>query len=329
MKTVLNFIAAVVFIEIGFFLLFGSGLNMNDMSKNLNNYQSSNIPAYGTEVELYIIDIGGVFLENENLAGIMYDTECYYLAQINDGRFVVLKTSKGSDTDEKILEYAEKCKDFYFFSKGVKPEILCIDGKIDKIPTLDEGDFKSALGSGVNKFMPERRYVRMDVSDIVVNVDHNVSGKSMDSILEQSIKIMASAANNLKKFLGAVVIFIGIALIISFIREILDGITYTGNSKEVLVAGDDVFKNISIMKSGLQDKNDTEDEDIIYDNTVKTTVVDSKEAGKKETDKKDADKKETNKKETDKNDINTKLQNNKKDEEKKSTAGKGFKLKSE
>lgn len=303
MKTILNFIMAVFLMEVGFFLLFGSGLNMEDMSKNLNNYQNSNIPTYGTEVGLYIIDVGDVFLEKENLAGIMYETECYYLAQINDGRFIVIKTSKGSKVDAKVSEYARSCKDYYFFNKGAKPEILYLDGKIDKIPDLDEGDYKTTLGSGVNKFMPERRYVRMDVSDIVINVDYNVSGKSMDSVLEQSIKFIMSAANSLKKFLGIVVIFIGIVLIITFIRDILNGVTYVGSGKKVLVAGDDVFKNITVMKSSLQDNKDETDADITYDNSkVKETVIDKN------------------------------LQNSekeKKTDQKKNTSGKGFKLKSE
>ncbi|MBQ9279236.1 MAG: hypothetical protein IJ224_11465 [Lachnospiraceae bacterium] len=296
MKSVLNFIIAVVLMQIGFFLLFGSGINVDDMSKNLNNYQNSNIPAYGTEVGLYVIDISAEFLENENYEGIMYDVECYYIAQINDGRFIVIKTSKGSDIDIRIEEYIQKCRDYYFLKRGNRPEILYLDGKIDRVPELNEGDYKALLGAGVNKFMPERRYIRMDVNDIVVNVDYNVAGKSMDSVLEQSIKIMASAANALKKVLGVIVVLIGIVMIISFIREILSGVTYGYDNSKVLVAGDEVFKNIAVMKKDLQSEKEEIDYEDIYDSN------DNVNSGKKD-------------------------KNSRKFEQKKSQATKGFTLK--
>ena len=262
MKNVFNFILAVIFMELGLYLFFGSDLSMDNMLKNLNNYKDTELPGYGTEVDLYVIDIGEVFLENESITNIMYETERYYIAQINDGRFIVIKTSKDSKKDELISEYAKKCKDFYFFNKGVKPEILYLDGEIDKEPYLEDGDFKGQIEKGLNKYMPERRYVRVDMSDIVVNVDHDADGKSMDSILNQSVKLITSAANTLKKCLGVIVLIIGAVMIISFIKDFLRGISFAGGGKDVIVAGDDVFKNIAVMKNNMHsdiDKNNPEE----------------------------------------------------------------------
>lgn len=272
MRIILNFIASILFIEVGFFLIFGNDINMDDMYKNLNNYQNDNIPVVGTEVELYIVDISNVFLKNNNYASIMYDTECYYIAQINDGRFIVLKTSEGSNTDEKIKDFSKKCNDFYFFKKGSKPDILYIKGKIDKVPNLDSGNYEDYLNSATREMMPARGYVRMDVSEIVVNADYNVSGSdSMDGVLKQSINIIASVANALKKVLGGIVILMGIALVIGFIRDILNGISY--DTKHVIVAGDDVFGNIaSIKKYNGVDTQDNKEDDEKDKETVKLKV---------------------------------------------------------
>ncbi|MBQ9233194.1 MAG: hypothetical protein IJ167_04060 [Lachnospiraceae bacterium] len=298
MKVIVNFIAAVFFIEVGFFLLFGNNINMDEMSKNLNNYQDGNIPVVGTTVEIYIVDIGELFLKNENYTGMLYEEDCYYLAQINDGRFIVIKTSEGSVIDEQVSEFSEKCRDFYFLKKGEKPPILSLEGKIEKTPYLDDAEYEVVLDDAARKFMPTRGYVRMDVSDIIINVDLNVGGKSMDGVLQQSIKIMVSVANTLKKFLGAIVILIGVVLVISFIKDVLGGITFGGN-QHVIVAGDEVFKNISVMKNATQEDSDT----ILYEEAFDKGTEDKSD-----------------------NDNTAKTLDKK---EKKHNSGKGFRLKKE
>lgn len=274
MKAIVNFIVSIFLIEVGFFLFFGTDMNLNEGSKNLTNYQSNNMPPVGTEVELYVIDVGELFLKNDNITSLRYDSECYYIAQINDGRFVIIKTEEGSDTDVKINEYYEKYYNYYIHKRGEKPEILYLDGIIDKVPELDSGNFSDEIRSAKRSMMSVRGYVRMDVNEIIVDVDRK-AGRSMDSVLSQSIDVMISAANALKKFLGVVVIFMGVIMIISFIREILSGVTYPG-SGQVLIAGDDVFKNISVMKNN-------EDDDLIISDMHKEDV---KETGNNTSDKK-------------------------------------------
>ena len=248
MKTIINFIASIILIEVGFFLFFGADMNLNETSKNLTNYQNNNIPTVGTEVDLYVVDISEVFFKQDNITNFKYESECYYVAQINDGRFIVIKTEEGSETDREVSEYSEQYYNYYMFKRGQKPETLYLDGVIDKVPELDNGSFLDELKNAKRDMMPIRGYIRMDVNDIVVDVDHK-NGSTMNGVLQQSINIMVSAANALKKFLGVVVIIMGIALIISFIKEILNGVTVETNNKDIIVAGDDVFGNISTIKS--------------------------------------------------------------------------------
>lgn len=266
MKVVFNFIIAVIMIEIGFFLFFGSNLNINNLSENLNSYKDDNIPPVGTNVNLYVIDAGEAFLKNESYSSIMYDMENYYLVQINDGRFVTLKTSEGSEMDKELAEYARKCKEHYFLHKSDKPEYLYIEGKITKEPEIDYDSFKSIRDrDGGDKLKRERGYIRIYLSDIVVDADINISGKNTNSIMIRSLDIIATASNVLKKILGVFITVLGIMLIISFIKDILNGITYGNQEKKVIVADDNVFNNISSMKTNWHEDDEKKNREETYD----------------------------------------------------------------
>lgn len=311
MKIIFNFIVSVFLIEVGFFLIFGNDMNYNNSYKNLTNYQDSNLPPEGTEVELYIVDIGELFLKNDNITNLVYESECYYIAQINDGRFIVIKTEEGSKTDKKVSEYSEQCENYYKLHKGEKPEILCLDGIIESAPFLESGSFSDFLDKAKKIMMPTRGYIRMEVNNIIVNTDYKV-GSSMDSVLKQSVDVMISAANVLKKFLGFVVIFMGLILIISFIKDILDGVTINTESKDVIVVGDDVFGNISTIKSDW--RKDADKAEFEYQKNNKPMKIDGKKLNSKDSQKE-------NEKPIEKTNVNEKP--NEKNVDKK----KGFKLK--
>ena len=266
MKVIFNFILAIIMIEIGFFLFFGSNLNINNLSENLNIYSDDNIPPVGTNVNLYVIDAGEIFLKNESYSSIMYDMENYYLVQINDGRFVVLKTSEESEMDKELAEYAQKCKEHYFLHKTDKPGYLYIEGRISKEPVIGNDSFKSIRDrDGGDKLKRERGYVRLYISDIVVDADIDISGKNTNSIMIRSLDIIATASNVLKKVLGVFVTILGILLIIGFIKDILNGITYGNEDKKVIVADDNVFNNISSMKTNWHEDEHKTNREETYD----------------------------------------------------------------
>ena len=266
MRVIFNFILAIVMIETGFFLFFGSNLNINNLSENLNSYADDNIPPVGTNVNLYVIDAGEVFLKNESYSSIMYDMENYYLVQINDGRFVVLKTSEESEMDKELAEYARKCKEHYFLHKAGKPGYLYIEGRITKEPVIDNDSFKSIRDrEGGDKLKRERGYIRIYVSDVVVDADIDISGKNTNSIMIKSLDIIATASNVLKKVLGVFVTILGILLITGFIKDILNGITYGHEDKKVIVADDNVFNNISSMKTNWHEDEHKTNREETYD----------------------------------------------------------------
>ncbi len=266
MRVIFNFILAVFMIEIGFFLFFGSNLNINNLSENLNSYRDDNIPPVGTGVNLYVMDAGEVFLKAESYSSILYEMENYYLVQINDGRFIVVKTADGSEIDKDLAEYSKKCRDYYFLRKKDKPGFLYLEGSIAKEPVLENESFKSIRDrDGGDKLKRERGYIRIYISDVVVDVDNNVSGKNTNGIMIRSLDIIATAANALKKVFGVFVIIIGILLIIGFIKDILNGVTYGTEGKKVILADDNVFKNISYMKTEWNGKEDEANREETYD----------------------------------------------------------------
>ncbi|MBQ9199983.1 MAG: hypothetical protein IJ141_07355 [Lachnospiraceae bacterium] len=252
MKLIVNFISAVILIEIGFFLFFGGRIALKGKPKNLTEYEPDKLPPFGTEVELNIVDVGDVFLETSNIMNASVDEDCYFIVQLENGRFIVLKTIKNSDIDKKVRNYARQCEEYYFSNVGKKPEVMSLNGIIADIPYLEDESFETCLSDGIKKMLPTRRYVRMNVETTIVNAYESLRVQSMSDALKKSSEIMVSAANNLKKFLGIIVAFMGVLLVINFIKGFLNGMDSEGE-KKIIVGNDDVFKNIVGRNRNLND----------------------------------------------------------------------------
>ena len=221
-RVILNFIIAIVLIEIGFFLLLGDRIISNENSKDLSNYSIDEIPTFGTEVDVGLVDVGVLFLESDDIFSVSYDMNCYYIAQINNGRFIVLKTTKNSALDRKVSEYAEKCNDHYFLRSGKKPDTLYLEGRITSEPDYEGVDFNVSLDEGVKQMMVSRGYVRMDVDNIIFEAYENSARQSITRTLKNSLEIIVNMNKALKTVIGIVATLLGVFLIVNAIRDFLE-----------------------------------------------------------------------------------------------------------
>ncbi|MBQ9608860.1 MAG: hypothetical protein IJV15_05360 [Lachnospiraceae bacterium] len=255
-RVILNFIIAIVLIEIGFFLLLGDRIISKENSKDLSNYSIDEIPDIGTEVDVSLVDVGALFLETDDIFSVSYDLNCYYIAQMNNGRFIVLKAIKNSPLDRRISEYAEKCNAYYFLRNGKKPDTLYLEGRITTEPDYEDVDYYTSLDEGTKQMMVSRGYVRMDVDSIIFEAYENSARQSITRTLKSSLEIIVNMNKALKTVLGIVATLLGVFLIVNAIRDFLEEMSIMGEVEHEIIISNDVFSNIRSNRMSWNDELD-------------------------------------------------------------------------
>ncbi|MBR1816724.1 MAG: hypothetical protein IJ763_08490 [Lachnospiraceae bacterium] len=255
-RVILNFIIAIVLIEIGFFLLLGDRIISKENSKDLSNYSIEEIPTFGTEVDVGLVDVGVLFLETDDIFSVNYDLNCYYIAQMNNGRFIVLKTTKNSALDRKVSGYAESCNNYYSWHNGKKPDTLYLEGKITNEPDYEGVDFSDSLDEGSKQMMVSRGYVRMDVDNIIFEAYENSAKQSITRTLKNSLEIIVNMNKALKTAIGIVATLLGVFLIVNAIRDFLEEMSIMGEVEHEIIISNDVFSNIRSNRMSLNDELD-------------------------------------------------------------------------
>ena len=246
MKIFIKFFIAIIFMELGFFLFFGEAIGFDASEKDIVNYPNEALPAKGAEVEAHIIDIGVMFYEGSDILAEGSDSDRYYIAQLNDGRFMMLKTEADSDRDIEINNFMDRCNRYFTKNKGDRPKPLYIEGTIGTAPVSDDVPYNEAFERGAKEMMRLRGFARLDIADLIIDVREYGEGTTAKGTLRDSVSFVATAANALKRALGIIATIFGIRLIVLAIQATLNELApQGGNIREHLIAGSrDVFNNI-------------------------------------------------------------------------------------
>ena len=246
MKIFIKFLIAIIFMELGFFLFFGSGIGFAANDKDLVNYPNEALPEKGAEVEAHIIDIGVMFYEESDILSQGSDEDRYYIAQLNDGRFMMLKTEADSDRDIEINNFMDRCNRYFTKNKGDRPKAMYLEGIVGTAPSSGDISFSDVIDKGAKEMMKLRGFARLDIADLILDVREYGEGTTAKGALRDSVSLIATSANVLKRVLGIIATIFGIRLIILAIQETLNEMApHGGNIKEHLIAGGrDVFSNI-------------------------------------------------------------------------------------
>ena len=246
MKIFIKFLIAIIFMELGFFLFLGEAIGFDASEKDIVNYPNEALPEKGSEVEAHIIDIGVMFYEGSDLFAEGSDSDRYYIAQLNDGRFMMLKTEADSDRDIEINNFMDRCNRYFTKNKGERPKPLYLEGIIGSAPASDDVSYNEAFERGAKEMMRLRGFARLDIADLIIDVREYGEGTTAKGTLRDSVGFVATAANALKRALGIIATIFGIRLIILAIQATLNELApHGGNIREHLIAGSrDVFNNI-------------------------------------------------------------------------------------
>ena len=246
MKIFIKFFIAIIFMELGFFLFFSGNIAFSANEKDLVNYPNGGFPEKGSECEAHIIDIGVMFYEGSDLFSKGSDDDRYYIAQLNDGRFMMLKSEADSDRDIEINNFMDRCNRYFNKNKGDRPSALFLEGIIGEAPKSDDVPFEDSLNRGAEEMMRLRGFARLDIADLILDVREYGEAATAKGALRDSLSVVTTAANALKRALGIIATIFGIRLIILGIQATLNELApHGGNIREHMVAGGrDVFGNI-------------------------------------------------------------------------------------